>query len=149
MRKVASLLGIDISTYAKIEREERYLGSHLITSLAEILATESEELYNHYYSSKMIAELKGYGNYKDVLTLVNDQLEQYTKKQVSLSFTKKWTEKAFSNPKSITRVATVFSGIGAIEYAFKRLKLKTEIVFASDIDKYVKESYFNLSLIHI
>ena len=55
----------------------------------------------------------------------------------------KWTEKEFENPKSTTRVATLFSGIGAIEYAFKRLKLNTEIVFASDIDKFAKQSYFD------
>jgi len=41
------------------------------------------------------------------------------------------------------RLATVFSGIGAIEHAFQRLNIPTEIVFASDIDKFVKQSYFN------
>lgn len=40
------------------------------------------------------------------------------------------------------RLATAFSGIGSIEYAFKRLDIPTEIVFASDIDKFVKQSYF-------
>jgi DNA (cytosine-5)-methyltransferase 1 len=40
------------------------------------------------------------------------------------------------------RIATVFSGIGAIEHAFERLKIPTEIVFACDIDKFAKESYF-------
>jgi DNA (cytosine-5)-methyltransferase 1 len=40
------------------------------------------------------------------------------------------------------RVGTVFSGIGAIEHALKRMKLKHEIVFAGDIDKFCKESYF-------
>lgn len=36
----------------------------------------------------------------------------------------------------------MFSGIGAIEYAFKRLNLGTNIHFASDIDSFVKKSYF-------
>lgn len=40
------------------------------------------------------------------------------------------------------RIATVFSGIGAIEHAFERLKIPTEIIFACDIDKFAKESYF-------
>lgn len=40
------------------------------------------------------------------------------------------------------RVATVFSGIGAIEHALKRMNVPTEIVFACDIDKYCKQSYF-------
>ena len=54
----------------------------------------------------------------------------------------KWYERGFENPTSTVKLATLFSGIGAIEYALKRLKIKTEIVFASDIDKFVKDSYF-------
>ena len=40
------------------------------------------------------------------------------------------------------RVATVFSGIGAIEHALQRMNIPTEIIFACDTDKYCKESYF-------
>jgi len=40
------------------------------------------------------------------------------------------------------RLATVFSGIGAIEHALQRMKIPTELVFACDIDKYAKESFF-------
>ncbi len=36
----------------------------------------------------------------------------------------------------------MFSGIGAIEFALKRLNINSEIVFASDSDKFVKQSYF-------
>ena len=53
-----------------------------------------------------------------------------------------WYQKRLSRPSATIRLATMFSGIGAIEFALKRLKLKTEIVFASDNDKFVKESYF-------
>ncbi len=40
------------------------------------------------------------------------------------------------------RVATVFSGIGAFEYSLKRANIDHQIIFACDIDKYVKKSYF-------
>lgn len=53
-----------------------------------------------------------------------------------------WYQKRLSYPLATIRLATMFSGIGAIEFALKRLSLKTEIVFASDNDKFVKESYF-------
>lgn len=53
-----------------------------------------------------------------------------------------WEEKQFSHPERIIRLATSFSGIGAIEYALKRLGLRTEIVFAGDIDKNCKSTYF-------
>jgi DNA (cytosine-5)-methyltransferase 1 len=52
-----------------------------------------------------------------------------------------WRNNKFSNPKAVIRIGTLFSGIGAIEHAFKRLKLKTSIEFAVDIDTHVKKSY--------
>ena len=39
-------------------------------------------------------------------------------------------------------IATVFSGIGAIEHALQRLKISHNITFACDIDKYCKQTYF-------
>lgn len=52
-----------------------------------------------------------------------------------------WQSKVFSNPHAILRLGTVFSGIGAIEQALKRLNIKHTIEFAGDIDSYVKKSY--------
>jgi len=40
------------------------------------------------------------------------------------------------------KIATVFSGIGSVEHALKRLKIKHGIVFACDIDKFCKTTYF-------
>lgn len=53
-----------------------------------------------------------------------------------------WVDRKFTYPNRTIRLATSFSGIGAVEYAFKRLGLKTKIVFAGDIDKNCKTSYF-------
>ena len=53
-----------------------------------------------------------------------------------------WEEKIFCHPERRIRLATSFSGIGAIEYALKRLGLKTDIVFAGDIDRNCKATYF-------
>jgi len=44
--------------------------------------------------------------------------------------------------KKKVRLATVFSGIGAVEHALKRMNIPTEIIFACDTDKFCKESYF-------
>jgi len=60
----------------------------------------------------------------------------------SAPLTKTWVNKKLSNPQTTINLATMFSGIGAVEFALKRLKLKTNIVFAADNDKFVKESYF-------
>ena len=56
--------------------------------------------------------------------------------------TEDWRDKEFSHPDYTIRLGTVFSGIGAIEHAFQRLKLPWEIVFAGDIDNNCKKSYF-------
>ncbi len=53
-----------------------------------------------------------------------------------------WREHEFSNPDATINIATLFSGIGAIEHAFERLKLNHKIIFAGDIDKNCKASYF-------
>ena len=53
-----------------------------------------------------------------------------------------WTEKTFKYPQKLIRVATCFSGIGAIEYALRKLNLNSQIVFAGDIDQDCKKAYF-------
>lgn len=53
-----------------------------------------------------------------------------------------WVERAFSHPERTIRLGSLFSGIGAIEHALKRLDIKTEIQFASDIEPNCKKSYF-------
>lgn len=53
-----------------------------------------------------------------------------------------WKCKTFSCPDRTVRLGTVFSGIGAIEHAFQRLKIKHKIVFAGDIEDKCKQSYF-------
>lgn len=53
-----------------------------------------------------------------------------------------WVNKLFVNPKATIKLGTLFSGIGAIEQAFKRLNLNHTIMFAGDIDANVKKSYF-------
>lgn len=56
--------------------------------------------------------------------------------------TENWKTKQFVFPNNTVRLGTVFSGIGAIEHAFQRLKLNHKIVFAGDIDTKCKQSYF-------
>jgi DNA (cytosine-5)-methyltransferase 1 len=52
-----------------------------------------------------------------------------------------WRNKVFSEPNKKIRLATAFSGIGAIEHALVRLGLSHEIIFACDNDPFVKKSY--------
>lgn len=52
-----------------------------------------------------------------------------------------WIDKQFSKPDNTIHLATTFSGIGAIEYAFKRLNLSHKIIFAGDINDNCRKSY--------
>ena len=53
-----------------------------------------------------------------------------------------WVDRQFTHPKRIVRLGTSFSGIGAIEYALKRLGINSRIVFAGDINSKCKDTYF-------
>ncbi|VVM22319.1 hypothetical protein BSPWISOXPB_9355 [uncultured Gammaproteobacteria bacterium] len=77
-----------------------------------------------------------------MLNTIKEDLPQYDFLSETTSNGLHWTERELENPKNKIRLATMFSGIGAIEYALKRLKISNEIVFASDNDKFVKESYY-------
>ncbi|MRI64521.1 DNA (cytosine-5-)-methyltransferase [Ornithobacterium rhinotracheale] len=137
LRTVADYVNIDISTLSKIEKNERRLNPNLIDKLAECLNVDNAELIEIHCREKILSELKEYPNLDNMLSSVEKEIIQQ-----KLKFETDWREKKFSNPNAIIRLGTLFSGIGAIEYAFKRLNLKTEIVFACDIDKFVKQSYF-------
>lgn len=43
---------------------------------------------------------------------------------------------------NVLKVATTFSGIGSLEHALTRMGIKHDIIFACDIDPFVKQSYF-------
>lgn len=52
-----------------------------------------------------------------------------------------WLNHAFEFPERTIRIGTSFSGIGAIEHAFQRLGLNSQIQFAGDIDSDCKKAY--------
>ncbi len=54
-----------------------------------------------------------------------------------------WQNRKFKYPERTIRLATTFSGIGAIEYALRRLDLKYDIVFAGDINENCKKAYLS------
>lgn len=141
LRKVASYLDIDTSTLSKIEKDERFSKIEYIDKFSSILNAEKKVLLDYFYSQRIVDEIKDYSYYKDVLKIVKNQLDLYFTHNDS-NIISDWRERQFSNPNANIRIGTMFSGIGAIEYALKRLNLKTKIQFACDIDSYVKKSYF-------
>lgn len=141
LRQVANYINIDTSTLSKIEKDERPLNLEHIDKLSAILQAEKKTLLNYFYSKKIVDEIKEYSDYNEVLNIVKQQLDFYFSHREDTNVND-WREKEFRNPNATIRIATMFSGIGAIEYAFKRLNLNTEIKFACDNDVFVKKSYF-------
>ncbi|MDM1298458.1 DNA (cytosine-5-)-methyltransferase [Empedobacter falsenii] len=133
LRKIAEDVGINTSTLSKIEKDERKVNPVLIQNISKALNLDAKDLIN----LKLYNELKKqYNESNDIVNLVQEQIIQQ-----SFKFDIDWRDKKISNPNAIVNIGTLFSGIGAIEYAFKRLNIKTKIQFACDIDKFVKQSY--------
>lgn len=74
--------------------------------------------------------------------LIKKDSESFQNTTENIDFDSDWVEKPFSHPERTIRLATAFSGIGAIEHAFQRLGLSTNIVFAGDIDENCRKMYF-------
>lgn len=73
--------------------------------------------------------------------MVKERNIQNTKENIDFEGAS-WVHRQFAHPKRLIRLGTSFSGIGAIEYAFRRLGLNSRIMFAGDINVKCKETYF-------
>ncbi len=90
----------------------------------------------------IIEESEQINNVKKIVREKVAQLENAKLVEAPLSTGTSWKDLEFSHPERTIRLATAFSGIGAIEHAFQRLGLKHKIIFAGDIDDKCKASYF-------
>ena len=79
---------------------------------------------------------------KKIIKEKADKTEYRKLEQSPISSKPNWRTMQFSHPEREIRIGTLFSGIGAIEHAFQRLRLNHKIVFAGDIDVNCKKSYF-------
>jgi len=79
---------------------------------------------------------------KTIIKKKAETLNQRILEESPISQGTNWRDLEFSHPERTIRIGTMFSGIGAIEHALDRLKLKHKIVFAGDIDANCKKSYF-------
>ena len=83
---------------------------------------------------------------KNEIKIRADNLQNRELVQEELS-TEFWKDLSFNFPNNTIRLATVFSGIGAIEHAFIRLNLNFKIVFAGDIDANCKKVILQITIL--
>jgi DNA (cytosine-5)-methyltransferase 1 len=110
-----------------------------------------EPLYSTKNRTELIAickekGIKGYSGKKkdDILKLLSSTTEPINVPETTHKILNEIIEpiSGDSDASKVLKVGTLFSGIGAFEHALDRLKINHKIVFACDIDNYVKKSYF-------
>ena len=151
LSQLATLLSINVANLSKIETGQRDFDDKRLQHVCELFKLDYSSMRQEYVSEKIAKQI--YANNLDtsVLKLAEKKIEYLTKKQQRREnqfLSDDWRLFEFSNPNAKIRLGTLFSGIGAIEHAFQRLKLNHKIVFAGDIDPHAKASYkanYNLS----
>lgn len=138
-------LKLDTANLSKIENGQRSFDEKKIPILCQVLELDENQVRQEFTACQWTQQILEHNlNIDEIIDKVRKKIELRSgNMSVALPANNDWRTKEFQFPDSTIRVGTLFSGIGAFEYALRRLKLKHEIVFAGDIDPFVKENYFN------
>ena len=144
LSQLATLLSINVANLSKIETGQRDFDDKRLQHVCELFKLDYGSMRQEYISEKIAKQI--YSNNLDIsiLKLAEKKVEYLTRKQQDNTNpfpNEDWRLFEFVNPNAQIRIGTLFSGIGAIEHAFQRLKLNHKIIFAGDIDPHVKNSY--------
>jgi len=153
--ELATKLSIDPANLSKIETGKREFDVKRLPQLCKVFNLVKAETLKEILSEKIAKSIFDNKLDESVLSLANEKITSLKYKtydqddsetmnivsEPTLFGESDWRLKEFSNPKAEIRIGTLFSGIGAIEHAFKRLNLNHSVVFASDIDPHVRQSY--------
>lgn len=151
LAQLASKLDINSTNLSKIEKGEKNFDKQRLPFLCDLFNLNLVNMEKELASERTEKELKETNLNAPILKLADYKTKYFNKDFENLSIAEEqlclygrenWKDKKFSRPNAEIRLGTLFSGIGAIEQAFKRLNLKNSITFAGDIDTHVKQSYF-------
>lgn len=135
LKDVANVLNINIANLSKIENGIRGFDIDKLSLLCDFYKLDYLDIKKELYCETIIKDIIDKNLDKEIIK----RLEEKNNVANELS---DWRDFSFSNPNATIRIGTLFSGIGAFEHALERLGLNSEIVFAGDIDNFVKTSYF-------
>jgi DNA (cytosine-5)-methyltransferase 1 len=154
LTQLAAKLDIDSANLSKIENGKRELDEKKLAKLCKVFKLDKSEMERELVSEKIARAICDKELDQSILTLAEEKINYikngYNSDQIDYSLIAEpdlfgendWRLKEFSNPTAEISIGTLFSGIGAIEHAFKRLNLNHSITFASDIDQHVRQNYF-------
>lgn len=155
LSQLADNLKIDTANLCKIESGKRDFDLKRIPDLCNIFSLDKAIMEKELISEKIARSVYSSNIDPTVLKLAEKKMQYISKDyngkqdfniiedEQTLFSPVNWKVKDFSNLDSTINVGTLFSGIGAFEHALHRLKIKHNIIFAGDIDKHVKQSYFS------
>jgi len=154
LTQLAAKLDIDSANLSKIENGKREFDEKRLGKLCKVFKLNKLEMERELVSEKIARTVYQKDFDQSILTLAEQKINYlkngYDIEQIDYSIAAEpdlfgendWRLKEFTNPNAEIRIGTLFSGIGAIEHAFRRLNLNNSIVFSGDIDNFVKQSYF-------
>lgn len=151
LTQLATKLEMDTANLSKVENGKRDFDFKRLPVLCNVFELNVQEMQKELLSEKFAKEVNEIHLDESVFALAEEKIKylnipQYSvvEEQIELfnHVSNDWRDKDFAYPNAKINVGTLFSGIGAIEHAFKRLRLNSSIVFAGDIDNHVKNSYF-------
>jgi len=156
LTQLATKLKMHTANLSKVENGKREFDSKRLPKLCKVFNLDITEMEKELISEKFAKSVYEKNLDTTVFTLAKQKVQYYSKAKINgtaenLSVVEDnpdlfnphdWRTKPFSNLDAEIRIGTLFSGIGAAEHAFKRLKLNHSIAFAGDIDTFVKQSYF-------
>jgi DNA (cytosine-5)-methyltransferase 1 len=154
LAQLADKLDIDSANLSKIENGKREFDLRRLPKLCKIFKLDKSTMEKELVSEKIARTVYDKDLDQSILTLAEEKIKYlkngYPNSKEDFSVIAEndlfgendWRLKEFSNPNAEIRIGTLFSGIGAIEQSLKRLNLNHSIVFASDIDQHVRQSYF-------
>ncbi len=154
--ELATKLNMDSANLSKVENSKREFDFKRLEKLCDIFNLDVLEMEKELLSEKFARNVFARNIDGTIFELAQKKTSLFSQKAYSIQKEdmdsvaddgelfkiEDWRLKKFSNPNAEIRIGTLFSGIGSIEHAFQRLKLNHSIVFASDIDSFVKQTYF-------
>ena len=154
LTQLAAKLDIDSANLSKIENGKREFDEKRLPKLCKIFKLDKTQMTKELLSEKIAKSVYEKNLDTTILSLAEQKINYMVKGYSENTNTKTsaiaeadlfgendWRLKEFSNPNAEIRIGTLFSGIGAVEHALKRLDLKHSHVFAVDVDPFVKQSY--------
>lgn len=156
LTKLASKLSMDPANLSKVENGKREFDIKRLPKLCKLFQLDKTEMEKELLSERFAKSVCEKKMDTAIFELAQKKISLFSQNQYpifkdehylaadygELFDAEDWRLKEFSNPHAEVKIATLFSGIGAVEHAFQRLKLNHSIIFASDIDPFVRQTYF-------